>query len=139
MSKKNKRRCEKRIVFSIVCSLIFREKASKSHAKRMKTILQHKNRQKITRGKLLFSKKTLFSNFLGFPWVPRGVLGRPGKFLKSLIFLIHVQLRLKTTVDGLREASGRPPDASRRPQGWILRRFLDQFCTSETNKKMQKV
>ena len=139
MSKKNKRRCEKRIVFSIVCSLLFREKACKSHAKRMITMLQHKNRQKITRGKLLFSKKTLFSNFLGFPWVPRGVLGRPGKFLKSLIFLIHGQLRLKTTVDGLREASGRPPDASRRPQGWTLRRFLDQFCTSETNKKMQKV
>jgi len=46
MSKKNKRRCEKRIVFSIVGSLIFREKASKSHAKRMKN---HPSAQKSTK------------------------------------------------------------------------------------------
>ena len=138
MSKKNKRRCEKRIVFSIVCSLIFREKASKSHAKRMKTILQHKNRQKITRGKLLFSKKTLFSKFLGFPWVPRGVLGRPGKFLKSLIFLIHGQLRLKTTVDGLREASGRPPRCLQAPPGYDFASIFGSILHVKNKRKNAK-
>ena len=130
---------KKRVVFPIVCSLIFRGKASKIHAKRMKTILVFKNYHKITRGTLLFSKKTLFSEFLGSPWIPRGLLGRPGKFPKSVIFLIHGQLRLKTTVDGLREASGRLRGASRRLQGTILRQFSDRFCTSKTSEKMQKV
>ena len=132
------RKKKKHIVFCTAFSLIFREKSSKNQAKRMKTILVHKNRQKITRGTLLFSKKTVFSEFLGCPWVPRGLLGRPGKFPKSLISLIHGQLRLKTTVDGLREASGRLRGASRRPQGTILRLFLVQFCTSERNKKYKK-
>ena len=104
----------------------------------MKTILQHKNRQKITRGKLLFSKKTLFSKFLGFPWVPRGVLGRPGKFLKSLIFLIHGQLRLKTTVDGLREASGRPPKCLQAPPGYDFAAIFGSTLHVRTKKKNAK-
>ena len=139
MWKKTSADAKNRIVFSIACSLIFREKASKSHAKRMKTILQHKNRQKITRGKLLFSKKTLFSKFLGFPWVPRGVLGRPGKFLKSLIFLIHGQLRLKTTVDGLREASGRPPRCLQATPGYDFASIFASILHARNQQKMQKV
>ena len=61
---------EKRVVFFIIFSSIFREKMTKNHAKRVKTILVHKNRQKITRGPLLLSKKTIFSEFLGSPRVP---------------------------------------------------------------------
>ena len=130
---------KKRVVFSIVCSLIFREKASKSHAKRMKTILVHKNRQKITRGTLLFSKKTIFSEFLGSPWVPGGLPGRPGKLTKSLISLIHGQLRLKTTVDGLREASGRLPRCLQASPGYDFASIFGSILISKTNPKMQKV
>ena len=135
---KNRRCCEKMHWFFHVFSLIFHEKSTNNHAKRVKTIFVHKNRQKITRGTLSFSKKTIFSEFLGSHWVSRGLPGRPGEFPKSLISLIHGQLRLKTTVDGLREASGRLRGASRRPPGTILRLFLVQFCTSERNKKYKK-
>ena len=42
-----------------------------------------------------------------------------------------------------RAASGRPREGPggppRRPQGTILRRFLDRFWTSKTSEKMQKV
>ena len=126
---------KKHVVFSIVSSLIFREKSSKSYAKRMKTILVHKNRQKITRGTLLFSKKTIFNQFLGSPWVPRGLLGRPGKFPKSLISLIHGQLRLKTTVDGLREASGRPPRCLQAPPGYDFASIFGSILHVKNKRK----
>ena len=146
MLKKTSADVKKRVVFRIVSSLIFREKATKSHAKWMKTILVHKNQQNITRRTLFLSKKPIFSEFWGPPWVLPDLLGPPGKFPKSFFFLIHGQLRLITTVDGLREASGRtlgcfqapPGGASRRPQGMILHRFWNQFCTSETNQKCKK-
>ena len=108
MPKKTSTALKKCIVFFIVVSSIFREKSSKNHAKRVKPILVHKNRQKITRGTLFFSTKTIFNQFLGSARIPRGLPGRAGKIPKSLISLIHGQLRLKTTVDGLWEASGRP-------------------------------
>ena len=60
MLKKTSANAKKRVAFFIACSLLFRDKSSKSHAKRMKTILVHKNQQKITRATLLFSKKTIF-------------------------------------------------------------------------------
>ena len=126
---------KKRVVFSIVCSLIFRKKSSKSYAKRMKTILVHKNRQKITRGTLLFSKKTIFSQFLGSPWVPGGLPGRPGKFPKSLISLIHGQLRLKTTVDGLRETSGRPPSCLQAPPGYDFTSIFGSILHVKNKRK----
>ena len=128
----------KRVVLPIVCSLIFRGKASKSHAKRMKTILVFKNHHKITRGTLLFSKKTLFSEFFGSPWIPRGLLGRPGKFPKSVIFLIHGQLRLKTTVDGLREASGRPPRCLQAPPGYDFALIFGSILHIKTKRKYTK-
>ena len=129
---------KKRIVFSIVCSLIFREKASKSHAKRMKTILVHKNRQKITRGTLFFSKNTLFSQFLGSPRVPKGLPGRPGKFTKSLIFLIHGELRPKTSPGGLREASGRPRRSPQAPSGYDFASIFGSILHVKNKRKHTK-
>ena len=66
----------------------------------------------------VFWQKTTFSEFLGSPRVLRGVPGRPGKFTKLLIFLIHGELRLKTSPDGLREASGRPGRSPQAPSGY---------------------
>ena len=63
------------IAFFIIFSSIFREKSMKKHAERVKTILVHKNRQKIAHGTLLFSKKTTFGKFLESPWVPRELPG----------------------------------------------------------------
>ena len=67
MLKKTSDDVKKRIVFFIVFSSIFLEKTLENHAKRVKTILVHKNQQKIARGTLLFSKETLFSKFLEPP------------------------------------------------------------------------
>ena len=92
----------------------------------------------ITRGTLLFSKKTIFNEFLASPWVPRGLLGRPGKFPKSLIFLIHGQLRLKTTVDGLREASGRPPRCLQAPPGYEFASIFGSILHVRNQQKMSK-
>ena len=139
MMKKTSADGKKRIVFPIVCSLIFRGKASKIHAKRMKTILVFKNRHKITRGTLLLSKKTIFSEFWGSPWIPRGLLGRPCKFLKSLIFLIHGQLRLKTKVDGLQEASGRLPRCFQKPPGYDFKSIFGIILHVRNKQKFKKL
>ena len=108
MLKKTSYDTKKRIVFFIDFSSIFREKSTENHAKSVETSFVHKNRRKIAFGTPFFSKKSIFSDFLGSPRVPRGVPGRPGKFTKSLIFLIHGELRPKTSPGGLREALGRP-------------------------------
>ena len=115
---KNKRQSKKRIVFFIDFSLIFREKSTKNRAKSVETSFVHKNRRKSTFGTPFFSKKSIFSEFLGSPRVPRAVPGRPGKFTKSLIFLIHGELRPKTSPGGLREASGRPRRSPQAPSGY---------------------
>ena len=118
MLKKTSDDAKKRIVFFIDFSSIFREKSTENRAKSVKTSLMHKNRRKITLGTPFFSKKSIFSEFLGSPRVPRGVPGRPRNVPKSLIFLMHGQFRLKTSPDGLREASGRPRSSPQAPPGY---------------------
>ena len=102
MLKKTSADAKTRVGFSIVFSSFFREKSSKNHAKQVKIILVHKNHQKITRGTLLFSKKTVFSQFLGSPWVPRGLPGRPSEIPKIAHF--SHSWSIATENDG-----GRPP------------------------------
>ena len=118
MLKKTSDDAKKRIVFSIDFSSIFREKSTGNHAKSAETGFVHKNRRKSTFGTPFFSKKSIFIEFLGSPRVPRGVPGRPRNVPKSLIFLIHGQFRLKTSPDGLREASGRPRSSPQAPPGY---------------------
>ena len=118
MLKKTSDDAKKRIVFFIIFSSIFREKSTKNRANSVETSFVHKNRRKSTFGTPFFSKKSIFSDFLGSPRVPRGVPGRPRNVPKSLIFLIHGQFRLKTSPDGLREASGRPRSSPQAPPGY---------------------
>ena len=108
MLKKTSDDAKKRIVFFIDFSSIFREKSTENHAKSAESSFVHKNRRKSTFGTPFFSKKSIFSDFLGSPRVPRAVPGRPGKFAKLIIFLIHGELRPKTSPGGLR----RSPQAS---------------------------
>ena len=118
MLKKTSDDAKKRIVFFTDFSSIFREKSTENRAKSVKTSLMHKNPRKITFGMPFFSKKSIFCDFLGSPRVPRAVPGRPRKFTKSLIFLIHGELRPKTSPGGLREASGRPRRSPLAPSGY---------------------
>ena len=136
MLKKTSDDAKKHIVFFIDFSSNFREKSAENHAKSVETSFVHKNRRKSTFGTPFFSKKSIFSEFLGSPRVPRAVPGRPGKFTKSLIFLIHGELRPKTRPDGLRKAPEVPPGALRVR---FCVDFSDRFCTSKTNENIQKV
>ena len=92
-----------------------------------------------THGTLFFSKKTILSEFLGSSRIPRGLPGRGGKFSKSLSSLIHGLLRLKTRVDGLREASGRLPRCLQASPGYDFASVFGSILISKTNTKMQKV
>ena len=129
---------KKRIVFFIDFSSIFREKSTENHAKSVETSFVHKNRRKSTFGTPFFSKKSIFSEFLGFPRVPRGVPGRPGNVTKSLIFLIHCQFRLKTSPDGLREASGRPRRSPQAPSGYDFASIFGSILHVKNKRKHTK-
>ena len=104
--------------FSLIFHRFFEKKSTENRAKSAETSFVHKNRRKSTFGTPFFSKKSIFSEFLGSPRVPRAVPGRPGKFTKSLIFLIHGELRAKTSPGGLREASDRPRRSPQAPSGY---------------------
>ena len=116
------------IVFSIDFSLFFRQKSMQSRLKSMKIGFVHRNRRKSTVRKLFFTKKSIFVQFLESLWVPGGLPGRPGSLPESFIFLIHLQLRLKTGPDGPQGGPSGPPG---HPQGTILGRILDRFYMSK--------
>ena len=140
MLKKTSDDAKKRIVFFIDFSLIFREKSTENHAKSVETSFVHKNRRKSTFGTPFFSKKSIFSEFLGSPRVPRAVPGRPRKFTKSLIFLIHGELRPKTSPGGLREASGRPRRSPQAPSGYDFASIFRSILHIKNKRKnIQKV
>ena len=129
---------KKRIVFFIDFSSIFQENSTENRAKSAETSYVHKNRRKSTFGTPFFSKKSIFSEFLGSPRVPRAVPGRPGKFTKSLIFLIHGELRPKTSPGGLREASGRPRRSPQAPSGYDFASIFGSILHVKNKRKHTK-
>ena len=140
MLKKTSDDANKRMVLFIVFSSIFREKSTENRAKSVETSFVHKNRRKSTLGTPLFSKKPIFSEFLGSPGVPRAVPGRPRKFTKSLIFLIHGELRPQTSPGGLREASGRPRRSPQAPSGYDFASIFGSILHVKNKRKnIQKV
>ena len=139
MLKKTSDDVEKHVVFFIGFSSILREKSMENRAKSMKNAIVHKNQEKIAFGTPFFSKKSIFYGFLGSPWVARGLPGRPGNVLKSSIFLIYGQLRLKTSPDGLREASGRPRGSSQASPGYHFASIFGSILHVKNKQKMQKV
>ena len=138
MLKKTSDDVKKHIIFFIDVSSIFREKSTENRAKIVKTSLMHKNRRKSTFGTPFFSKKSIFSEFLGSPRVPRAVPGRPGKFTKSLIFLIHGELRPKTSSGGLREASGRPRSSPQAHSGYYFASIFGSILHVKNKRKHTK-
>ena len=139
MLKKTSDNVKKRIVFFIDFSSIFREKSTKNRAKSVETSFVHKNRRKITFGTPFFSKKSIFSEFLGSPRVPRAVPEGPRKFTESLIFLIHGELRPKTSPGGLREASGRPRRSPQAPSGYDFASIFGSILHVKNKRKHTKM
>ena len=119
-------------------SSIFREQSTENHAKSVETSFVHKNRRKNTFGTPFFSKKSIFGEFLGSPRIPRAVPGRPGKFTKSLIFLIHDEFRPKTSPGGLWEASGRPRRSPQAPSGYDFASIFGSILHVKNKQKHSK-
>ena len=138
MLKKTSDDAKKRIVFFIDFSSIFREKSTKNRAKSVETSFVHKNRRKNTFGTPFFSKKSISSEVLGSPRVPRAVPGRPRKFTKSLIILIHSEIRQKTSPGGLREASGRPRRSPQAPSGYDFASIFGSILHVKNKRKHKK-
>ena len=139
MLKKKSDDAKKRIVFFIDFSSIFREKSTKNRAKSVETSFVHKNRRKSTFGTPFFDKRSIFSNFWAPPGSPGPSRDDPENSQNRSFFSFMVNCARKRA----RAASGRPREGPggppRRPQGTILRRFSDRFCTSKTNENIQKV
>ena len=139
MLKKTSDDAKKHIVFFIDFSSNFREKSTENRAKSVNTSFVHKSRRKSTFGTPFFSKKSIFSDFLGSPRGPGPSRDDLENSQNRSFFSFTVNCARKRA----RAASGRPREGPggppRRPQGTILRRFSDRFCTSKTNENIQKV
>ena len=78
MLKKTSTALKKSIDFFVDFSSIFRRKLMKNRVQSIKNSLARKNQQKSTFGTPFFSKKAIFSRFLGSLWVPGSLPRRPG-------------------------------------------------------------
>ena len=82
-----------------------------------------------------FSKNSIFRKFLRSPWVARGSLGRAWNVPKSLTFLIYLQMRPKTSPDGLREVSGRPRRSPQAPPGYDFASIFGSILHVKNKRK----
>ena len=124
--------------FSLIFHRFFEKNRRKIVQKAWKPALCTKIDEKARSERRFFSKKSIFSEFLGSPRVPRAVPGRPGKFTKSLIFLIHGELRPKTSPGGLREASGRPRRSPQAPSGYDFASIFGSILHVKNKRKHTK-
>ena len=138
MLKKTSDDAKKRIVFSLIFHRFSEKNRRKIMQKAWKPALCTKIDDKTRSERRFFSKKSIFSEFLGSPRVPRAVPGRPGKFTKSLIFLIHGELRPKTSPGGLREASGRPRRSPQAPSGYDFASIFGSILHVKNKRKHTK-
>ena len=124
--------------FSLIFHRFFEKNRRKIVQKAWKPALCTKIDEKARSERRFFSKKPTFSEFLGSPRVPRAVPGRPGKFTKSLILLIHGELRPKTSPGGLREASGRPRRSPQAPSGYDFASIFGSILHVKNKRKHTK-
>ena len=124
--------------FSLIFHRFFEKNRRKIVQKARKPALCTKIDEKAHSERRFFSKKSIFSEFLGSPRVPRAVPGRPGKFTKSLIFFIHGELRPKTSPGGLREASGRPRRSPQAPSGYDFASIFGSILHVKNKRKHTK-
>ena len=106
--------------------------------KRGNQLRAQKSTKRHVRNAVFFNKKSIFSEFLGSPGVPRAVPGRPRKFTKSLIILIHGELRPKTSPGGLRDASGRPRRSPQAPSGYDFASIFGSILHVKNKRKHTK-
>ena len=124
--------------FSLIFHRFFEKNRRKIVQKAWKPALCTKIDEKARSERRFFNKKSIFSEFLRFPRVPRAVPGRPRKFTKSLIILIHGEIRPKTSPGGLREASGRPRRSPQAPSGYDFASIFGSILHVKNKRKHTK-
>ena len=124
--------------FSLIFHHFFETNRRKIMQKAWKPALCTEIDEKARSERRFFIKKSIFNEFLGSPRVPRAVPGRPGKLIKSLIFLIHGEIRPKTSPGGLREASGRPRRSPQAPSGYDFASIFGSILHVKNKQKHTK-
>ena len=139
MLKKTSDDAKKRIVFSLNFHRFFEKSRRKIVQKAQKPALCTKIDEKACSECRFLAKNRFLANFWAPPGSPGPSRDDPENSQNRSFFSFMVNCARKRA----RAASGRPREGPggppRRPQGTILRRFLDRFCMSKTNEKMQKV
>ena len=120
--------------FSLIFHRFFEKNQRKIVQKEWKPALCTKIDEKARSERRFLAK----NRFLGSPRVPRAVPGQPGKFTKSFIFLIHGELRPKTSPGGLREASGRPWRSPQAPSGYDFASIFGSILHVKNKRKHTK-
>ena len=125
--------------FSLIFRRFFAKNRRKIVQKAWKPALCTKIDEKARSEGRFLAKNQFLANFWAPPGSPGPSRDDPENSQNRSFFSFMVNCARKRA----RAASGRPQEGPggppRRPQGTILRRFLDRFCTSKTNEKTQKV
>ena len=139
MLKKTSDDAKKHIVFSLIFHRFFEKNRRKIVQKAWKPALCTKIDEKARSERRFLAKNRFLANFWAPPGSPGPSRDDPENSQNRSFFSFMVNCARKRA----REASGRPQEGPggppRRPQGTILRRFSDRFCTSKTNENIQKV
>ena len=120
--------------FSLIFHRFFEKNRRKIVQKARKPALCTKIDEKARSERRFLAKNRSLANF----WGPQGRLGTTRNFKKSIFFLIHGELRLKTRVDGLREASGRPRRSPQAPSGYDFASIFGSILHVKNKRKHTK-
>ena len=125
--------------FSLIFHRFFEKNRRKIMQKAWKPALCTKIDEKARSERRFLAKNRFLANFWAPPGSPGASRDDPENSQNRSFFSFMVNCARKRA----RAASGRPQEGPggppRRPQGTILRRFSDRFCTSKTNENIQKV
>ena len=137
--KKTSADAKKHIVFVIVVSSIFRGNRWKIVQNVWKPAMCTEIDKKSRVERSFLTKQRFLMHFWGPPGSPRASRDDPRNSRNRwfLSFMVDCAWKRRWTASGRPRES--PVGASRRPQGTILRWFLDRFCTSKPNENVQKM
>ena len=124
--------------FSLIFHRFFEKNRRKIMQKAWKPALCTKINEKARSERRFLAKNRFLANF----WAPPGSPGPSRDDLENSQNRLFFSFMVNCARKRARAASGRPREGPggppRRPQGTILCRFLDRYCTSKTNEKNAK-
>ena len=124
--------------FSLIVHRFFEKNRRKIVQKAWKPALCTKIDEKVRSERRFLAK----NRFLAIFWAPPGSPGPSRDDPENSQNRSFFSFMVNCARNRARAASGRPQEGprgpARRPQGTILRRFSDRFCTSKINEKTYK-